>query len=300
MNLAVIDCGTNTFHLLVAEVLPGGQIKRVFKERKYVRLGQEGLDRIGQAPFQRGLECLAYFKERMEEHKVSKSCVFGTEALRRAENGSDFIKEVFEKTGIQIQLISGNEEARLIHLGVMKAAPDFEGKGLIMDIGGGSVEFIIASQKEVFWAQSFPIGVQVLFSRFHQSDPISSSERKALEDFLEASLQPLFIQLKKHQTPHLLGASGSFEVVDDLLVKERPSELHAIVPTSDFYQVYEKIMSSTLAERRDNTLIPNQRIDLIVVAFALIDFVLQKAGIQRIITSAYAMKEGMLLELNDH
>lgn len=295
MRLAVIDCGTNTFHLLVAEVLPDGKILRVFKERRYVRLGQDGLDWIGEAPFQKGIECLAYFQKKITEHGAAKSCVFGTEALRRAGNGKEFIAQVLEKTGIQIQLISGEEEARLIHIGVMQAVPDFEGKGLIMDVGGGSVEFIIASREEVFWAQSFPIGVQVLFSKFHRSDPISKNERAALRDFLEASLQPLFIQLKKHRTPHLLGASGSFEVVEDMLVRKRESPLFTIVPVSDFYQVFEKTMASTLAERRADDLIPNERIDLIVVAFALIDFILQKADIQQIITSAYAMKEGMIL-----
>jgi exopolyphosphatase/guanosine-5'-triphosphate,3'-diphosphate pyrophosphatase len=297
MKLAVIDCGTNTFHLLVAEVLPSGQLRRVFKERKYVRLGQEGLDRIGEAPFQRGVDCLAYFKEKMVELGVVQSSVFGTEALRRASNGEAFVQKVLEQTGVRVELISGQEEARLIHLGVMEAAPDFPGKGLIMDIGGGSVEFVIASQEKVFWSQSFPIGVQRLFSNFHKNDPISPVERQSMGAFLEASLQPLFSQLSMHETPHLLGASGSFEVVEDLLVQERQSSVHAIVPTDKFYLVYEEIMQSSLKERYSHQLLPNERAELIVVAFGLIDFILRKASIRQIITSAYAMKEGKLLEM---
>lgn len=298
MHHAVIDCGTNTFHLLVAEVMPDGQIRQVFKERRYVRLGENGLDHIGEAPFQRGIDCLQYFKEKMMEIDVAKSCVFGTEALRRASNGGEFARQVLERTGIQIQIISGEEEARLIHMGAMQAVPEFSGKALIMDVGGGSVEFIIASGEGVFWAQSFPIGVQVLFSKFHQNDPISKPEREALETFLGEKLRPLFAELKKHGTPHLIGASGSFEVVESMLVEERESPLHTIVPTTGFYQVFEKIMASTLAERYASPDIPDARAELIVVAFALIDFILRKAKIQQIITSAYAMKEGMLLTMN--
>lgn len=297
MKLAVIDCGTNTFHLLVVEMMPDGQIQRLFKERRYVRLGQDGLNRIGETPFRRGLECLRYFKGKLLELGVIEVCVFGTEALRRASNGADFIAAAQAETGIKIQLITGDEEARLIHLGVMQAAPDFAGKGLIMDVGGGSVEFVIASREEVFWARSFPVGVQVLFSNFHHNDPIASTERQALNAFLEENLQPLFIELKKHDTPHLLGASGSFEVVEDLLRPQRPVSPHTIVSTREFYQIYEKVMASTLAERRQMAGIPEERSELIVVAFGLIDFVLQKAGTRQIITSAYAMKEGMLLEM---
>lgn len=297
MKLAVIDCGTNTFHLLVVEITSGGEIRRVFKERRYVRLGQEGLDRIGEAPFRRGIECLRYFKEKMMELGTDDVCVFGTEALRRASNSQYFVEKTFAETGIQVQLISGQEEARFIHLGVMEAAPDFKGKGLIMDVGGGSVEFVVASRQQVFWAQSFPIGVQVLFSKFHRSDPISKTDLEEMEAFLEQSLRPLFEVLAKYETPHLLGASGSFEVVEGLLVKERQSPIHAIVEAAHFCQVSENIISATHAERLDNERIPNERVELIVVAFALIEFIIQRAGIRQIITSAYAMKEGVLLEM---
>ncbi len=298
MRLGVIDCGTNTFHLLIAEVLPGGGAFSIaYKERRYILLGEEGLGRIGEAAFERGVSCIQSFKKTMSEMGVSRLKAFGTEALRRASNGNDFIKAVQLATGIQIELISGDEEARLIHLGVMQAVPPFLGKGLIMDIGGGSVEFIICNQSDVFWAHSFPVGVQVLFSNFQKNDPISAGDLAAIEWHLEETLKPLTEALKEHKTPLLLGASGSFEVVEDMLVKQKHHPLFSIIPVDDYYFLHGKIITSSAEERRQMPNLPPERVQLIVAAFALIDFVIRKAGIRQIVISAYAMKEGALREI---
>ncbi len=297
MKLAVIDCGTNTFHLLVVEVQPGRQFKQVFKQRQYVRLGQEGLEHIGELPFQRGIECIAYFKEKIVELGVEHCRAFGTEALRRADNGTAFVEAVKTTSGVEIQLISGDEEARLIHLGVKQAVPYFEGKTLIMDIGGGSVEFIIASEEEVFWAQSFPIGVQVLFSRFQKNDPILPEEIAAIHRHFDEMLAPLHTALRQHETPLLTGASGSFEVVEDMLDRARKQLLYAVISTEAFYRIHEKIIAANYEKRMKMPGLPPERVELIAVAFVLMDYVVKRAGIQKIITSAYAMKEGMLLEM---
>lgn len=297
MKLAVIDCGTNTFHLLVVDMQAGQRFVQVFKQRQYVRLGQEGLDHIGAAPFQRGVDCITVFKEKMEELGVEHYRAFGTEALRRADNGQEFVEAVKASSGVEIQLITGGEEARLIHLGVKQAVPFFEGKTLIMDIGGGSVEFIIASEDEVFWAQSFPIGVQVLFSRFQKNDPILPDEIAAIHDYFDEILTPLHAALRRHETPLLTGASGSFEVVEDMLKREREHPLHAIISLEEFYPIHEKILSANLDQRMNMPGLPPERVELIAVAFVLMDYVIKKAGIRQIVTSAYAMKEGMLLEM---
>ncbi|HHM20768.1 MAG TPA: phosphatase [Bacteroidetes bacterium] len=297
MRIATIDCGTNTFHLLVVDAAPDGSISRVHKERRYVRIGQEGLDKIGEAPFRRGIACLSDYKSRLAQFGVERVKVFGTEALRRATNGQAFLAEVKKETGICIELISGEEEARLIHLGVMQAVPPIRGKALIMDIGGGSVEFIVAGARAVFWAKSFPIGVQVLFSKFHQKDPLPQEQLKAMRQYLDEQLQPLSDVLIKHKTPVLIGASGSFEVVESMHEKPHPHPLHSIVPVEDYFKIHQKIIGSSLAGRYQMEGLPPERAELIVVAFVLIEYVLKKAGIRRIVTSAYALKEGVLYEM---
>ena len=299
MRLAVIDCGTNTFHLLVVDMRPDKTFEQVYKQRQYVRLGQEGHDRIGEAPFQRGVDCIAIFKEKMWELGVVKYRAFGTEALRRASNGPDFIAAVLAISGVEIQMISGDEEARLIHLGVKQAVPVIKGKTLIMDIGGGSVEFIIASEEEVYWAQSFPVGVQVLFTRFHKSDPISPDEVGHILTHLDEVLAPLRAVLFQHETPLLTGASGSFEVVVDMLVRKKPRPLYTSVSKENFYKIHEKIIAANYDTRLLMPGLPKERVEMIVAAFVLMDYIVQRAGIRKIITSVYALKEGMLLEMGN-
>ncbi|MEN0005954.1 MAG: hypothetical protein AAF798_17520, partial [Bacteroidota bacterium] len=120
-RFAVIDLGTNTFHLLITEALPAGGFSEVYRERKFTQLAEEGIETIGAAALQRGLKALQHFKQQLTAHQVEQVRAFGTAALRTASNGPDFIRQVAEEIGIDIQLISGTEEARLIHLGVLQA-----------------------------------------------------------------------------------------------------------------------------------------------------------------------------------
>ncbi len=294
MRLGIIDCGTNTFHLLIAELGQDGSYEIIFRERSYVLIGEEGLAQLGEKPRQRGVETLRHFRKKMEEMAVDKWRVFGTEALRRAGNSHDFLELVKRETGIQIEIISGDEEARLIHLGVMQAVPPFAGKALIMDVGGGSVEFIIADTQQVYWARSFPIGVQVLFSDFQRNDPISQGDLLAIDLHLESVLQPLAEQLKTHHTPSLIGASGTFEVIESMLQLDKPSPLYGIVSAEDFRRLYRKVLPSTETERLQMEGLPKERVKLIVVALKLVDYVVNLANVRYIVPSAYAMKEGML------
>jgi exopolyphosphatase / guanosine-5'-triphosphate,3'-diphosphate pyrophosphatase len=297
MRFGVIDCGTNTFHLHIVEADKNGGFKTIYKERVFVKLGAQGLDRIGNSSFQRGVDCLFEFRKKLDEYQVEKFRAFGTETFRRAANGLDFVNYIRKEIDIDIQIISGEEEARFIQLGVMQAVPAFSGKGLIMDIGGGSVEFIIANQEKVFWAKSFPIGVQVLFSSFQKNDPISTGDLFAIEHCLENELQPLFDALHGHETPFLIGASGSFEVIEALLVETKPHPLYSIIGVQEYYPLYYKFLKTSLSQRLQMPELPPERAELIIAAFVLIDFIIRKAGIRQIITSAYAMKEGALREM---
>lgn len=297
MRFAVIDCGTNTFHLLIAEVLADGTYELMYRERQYVYLGEEGLDLLGEKPQQRGLLALEAFREKMSEMNVEFWRVIGTEALRRARNASAFLERVSKRTGLQVEVISGNEEARLIHLGVMQAVPPFEEKALIMDVGGGSVEFIISDVEAVYWSGSFPIGVQVLYDEFQRNDPISHGDILALHNHLDTVLAPLHAALRRYYTPLLIGASGSFEVIESMLHLQKPNPNYGIVSIEAYQLLYRKIVAASLEERLRIPGLPAERAKLIVVAFVLIDYIIRKANISQIIPSAFALKEGVLYEI---
>jgi exopolyphosphatase/guanosine-5'-triphosphate,3'-diphosphate pyrophosphatase len=159
------------------------------------------------------------------------------------------------------------------------------------------VEFIIASEDEVFWAQSFPIGVQVLFSSFQKNDPITGSEIQAIQAYLEEVLAPLKAALRQHETPSLTGASGSFEVVEDMLVRQKQNPLYSMIAVSDFYKIHDAIIAADFETRLKMPGLPPERVELIAVAFVLMDYIVRLADIRQVVTSAYAMKEGMLLDM---
>lgn len=294
---AVIDLGTNTFHLLIVTKKSDGSFEELFRERRYIKLGENGVECIGDAPYARGLNALQDFKIILDKHQVENVRVFGTAALRTASNGVDFVKEVKEKTDLNIQLISGDEEARLIYLGVRQAVDFGANKGMIMDIGGGSVEFIIADAKAVYWAQSFPVGVSVLRQKFHQKEPVSAAEISNITTHLDEVLQPLKNTLKDYSVSNLIGASGTFDVLEMMLAKEKQSDLSTEMDAANFYPLYKKFLQTTLEERLKMPNLPNERADMIIVALILIDYVLKLAQIEKITVSAYAMKEGMLAEM---
>ncbi len=296
---AVIDLGTNTFHLLIAERGDDEHIREVYRERRFVVLAEEGIEAIGPAPFQRGIDTLRHYKTVLEQYEVpsAQARAFGTAALRTASNGPLFIQQVLDITGIQVRLISGGREAELIHKGVIQAVPPSAKRMLIMDIGGGSVEFIIAGQDGIFWAQSYPIGVALLYKRFHRHEPIRPEESDALRTYLREVLQPLKEALREYPAKTLVGASGTFDVLEQFLSEERAHPLHTILPVSRFDPFHQQLLGMTRDERRALEGIPPERADMIIVALILIEVVLPMAGIQQIITSAYAMKEGMLAEM---
>ncbi len=293
----VIDLGTNTFHLLIIEKSSTAISKEITRERIFIKLASEGIETIGAAPFQRGLKAMIRFSEILKEYQVSKIKAIGTAALRTASNGEEFVQLIFKKTGIQIELIDGTEEARLIYQGVKEAFPIGEEKVLIMDIGGGSVEFIIANQSGIKWSQSFPIGVAVLFKNFHKNDPISSNEIQAINTHLTQILAPLFNALKNHSVNKLIGASGTFDVIELFLSEKDTSGLFATVPVDRYAKFSKKIIHTSIAERLALQRLPDSRADLIVVALVLIDFIIDAVDIHSIVTSAYAMKEGILAEM---
>ncbi len=298
-SYGVIDLGTNTFHLLIVEKTSDGNFHEVFRKRVFVKLASEGIEIIGTAPFQRGVDTLVAFSKILKKYQVKNIRAIGTAALRTASNGVDFVRVIFQKTGIQIELIDGKNEARLIYEGVKRAVPITEKKVLIMDIGGGSVEFIIANQSGIQWAQSFPVGVAVLFKAFHKHDPVLPTEIQRIKEHLTQQLHPLFTALKLHSVETLIGASGTFDVLELFLAEENKSDLFSTVPVDAYAVFSKKLIHTTVDERLALQRLPDSRADLIVVALVLIDFIIETVNISAIITSAYAMKEGILAEMTE-
>ena len=286
-NFAVIDCGTNTFHLLIARPAADGSFEEIYRERRFIKLAENGIECIGEAPYARALKALTDFAQAISQHQVAATRVSGTAALRTASNGPDFVAEVKAKTGLHINIIPGSEEAQLI----------YEGVRLAMDIGGGSVEFIIVDQSGVQWFESFPVGVAVLYKKLHQTEPISTEEIEAARLFLNSKLVPFQLALARFPVHHLVGAAGTFDVIADLLGKEQPTPNCSRVDLDGFEDLYRRILAATREERHAMPGVPDDRADMIVVALILVQLILEIAAINRLTVSNFSMKEGMLSEM---
>jgi exopolyphosphatase/guanosine-5'-triphosphate,3'-diphosphate pyrophosphatase len=305
-RLGIIDLGTNTFHLLIVEK-NGNDFENIFHESKPARIGLGGINRriITPEAFNRAIAVLLSYREKLDSFGVPRenTFAFGTSAIRNADNQSAFCRDIFEKTGIQISVIDGNKEAEYIYKGVRAGADIGDSTSLIMDIGGGSVEFIIGNQTQVFWKQSFEIGGQRLMEKFMRNDPLSQTDRKNLYNHFEENLIPLANAVHQYAPKKLVGSSGTFDTLVDIDFHFRENNWPPRTQTdfnlsvSEFYRVYALVLSGSHQER---LLIPGMielRVDMIVVAVCLIDYVLKTYGISEIQVSSYALKEGVLAEL---
>lgn len=302
-RIAVIDLGTNTFNLLIADTA-GAKFNTVFSEEIAVKLGEGGINAglIAPEAWDRGIAALHYIRQKITAYQCEKVRAIATSAIRSASNGTQFKAAVKEATGIDIETIDGDTEARLIYEGVRKAV-SLSKPSLIMDIGGGSVEFILCDQDNLFWQASYPIGAARLRESFHTSDPISDADIKKIERHLENSLQELFDQCKVYKPQCLIGSAGAFESFAEIIFRKNdrhPDKAHTefIFEMAQFRETASEILSADHATREKIPGLIAFRVDMIVPATVLTLFVLSRTGVKSLKLSTYALKEGVLESLN--
>ena len=299
-KIAVIDLGTNTFHLLIIRVVENGKFELLLRMKKFVKLAQEGISKIGPRQFEKGLEVLREYYSLIQEHEIDKTYAFGTAALREASNGVEFCSTVLKETGISIQLIDGNREAELIYYGVRQAIDLGNDPVLIVDIGGGSVEFIIANKQKIYWKESYKIGASILKQEFHTTEPIAPDSVTLLKQYLNQQLQPLDEVMEEYGITHMVGASGSFETIADIIASNfsYAASLDGLscykIDISYYRKIHEQFLRFDLEQRLAMRGMIPDRADMIVVASILIMYLVDKYGIMKLTMSQYALKEGVI------
>ncbi len=301
MRVAIIDLGTNTFNLLIAEITDSA-FKVIVKEKQAVKLGKSGLEQGQIMPdaFVRGVKAMVHYKNVIGQHKVTEIKAIATSAMRDSSNSGEFQKKILKSTGIQIEIISGQEEASLIQKGVELTLPEGLEDYLIMDVGGGSTEFIIVKNKLVVWSKSYNLGVSRLLDWLNPSDPISAAERESLSRRLSLELKDLYEAIAAYKTTTLIGSSGSFDSIHDMLewdlhkdYSSNKIDFNEII-LSDFFSLHDKLVASTLKERQfTNGLLP-MRTDMMVISSLEIFEVIRATKISKLFRSSYALKEGLL------
>lgn len=298
---AIIDLGTNTFNLLIVE-----GSSTLYKTKIAVKLGEGGITKgyIAEAPYQRGLQALKQHLATIAEYQVDKTLAFATSAIRSSHNGMKFVQEVKEVLDLNIQVIDGDREAELIYYGVQQALDLGHEKSLIMDIGGGSTEFIICNKEEIFWKKSFQLGAARLLEKFEPADPISVNEIQQIETYLEECLAPLWTALLQHPCHILVGSSGSFDTLAEVIAHQfydigmLNEKTTYNFQLTDYAWLHKKLLHSNLVERLAIPGMIPMRADMIVISSIFINFLLKKEKIREMKLSTYALKEGVLKTLN--
>lgn len=312
MTQAIIDLGTNTFNLLVFEHGAAG-LRILHSSELPVFLGKGGIEKgvINEDAFARGLEALARHKATAAASGALKIRGFGTSALRNARNGRDFVDHALQELGIPIDIIPGDEEASLILDGVKQAVELTARPALIMDIGGGSIEFILATNKALMWKRSFELGVTRLRERIPMSEPITVEEEARLAAHLDDRLEPLWAVIERHEPHTLIGSAGSFDTLAAMVratrdgdgIADASQEQHTTLDFTalEFDGLREGLLRMTRTEREHTPGLPPHRVDTIVYALIAIERVLTAGGIRHLTWSRYALKEGAAARMvQDH
>ncbi|NMM49401.1 Ppx/GppA phosphatase family protein [Marinigracilibium pacificum] len=300
---AVIDLGTNTWHLLIVRVV-NHQIEVLHKEKMAVGIGRGGISKgfITEEAQKRGFEAIGYFKRVINDLKVDNIYATATSAMRNAKNGQEIADEILDRFGIKVEIIDGDKEAEYIYHGVKSALYIGDDRSLILDIGGGSVEFIICNEDNIFWKQSFEIGGQRLVDMFQSSDPMSESNINELRNYLDIMLAPLIDACEKYHPVVLIGASGSFDTLNDISCEKFPLKYNKIkadlwLDLDDFEEIYRGLIGKSREERLQIPGMIPLRVDMIVVAVVLIKYVLNTLELGKIRISPASLKEGLLQEV---
>lgn len=304
MIIAVIDMGTNTFNILIRET---DSNEVLFADKISVRLGDGGINDniIADAAFERGIKALHELRSICEKWKVEEIYAYATSAVRSAGNGKQFTDTVKAETGINVNVIDGDKEAELIYLGVQQAVEISDGNALIMDIGGGSTEFILTDKEGVIWKKSYLLGASRVMEKFRPSDPIRNEEIETLEAYFENELQDLIEICNEKKVNQLIGSSGSFDTLAAMVAHKFQSPDILEGKTSYTFDIYEykqiarQMLESDFEQRlRTPGMIP-MRADLIVIACVQINFILKRLGIKSMKSSVFALKEGVFETLKN-
>lgn len=304
MRLAIIDLGTNTCNLLITE-LDEGNYTVLHEAKLGVKLGKSGIHKneLTIDAFERAKSALKQHIKTIKKFKPDEMVALATSAVRDAENRDQFKHFIFEKTGLQLQVISGDDEARLIYQGVKLALQNISSNSIILDIGGGSNEFIIPNKTGIQWKESFPLGMSRVLELFHISDPILPEEIIRIENYFKQGLENLWKETSSKTINQLIGCSGAFDTICDLIDQTEPGTKKRIkqeISLNDFKTVCAEVIQSTKAQRKQMVGMEALRIEMIVPSIIFIRLVAQKLKLSSIIQTDFALREGVLFDrIND-
>jgi len=267
------------------------------RKRIYAYLSRDGIEHLSDITIK---DCIDHFGELYkicQAHQVTDIRAIGTSALRSAFNANEFLDAIYNKYGLRIDVIDGQRESELIYKALSQSDIDHDQVNLMMDIGGGSVEFIISHRHAVLLSESYDIGISVIKSRYRSTDPISQAEKLSLYDWLNSKLPKFLASCADYKPTVLVGASGPFEIMESYCGLASRSHGNNI-SMRDALQVVDDVINRKLSERLELSYMPEGRADLSRESMLLLAYIFDKiTSLQSLIVSPYTLKEGLLSEI---
>ena len=300
-KFASIDIGSNTVRLLVMEAGDAGSFKEVDSERVICRLG-EGINsekRLLPHRMDLTLEVLQRFRNQCRKYGDIPIRVVATSAVREASNREDFIHLARERAGLDVEVISWEEEARLTVEGVFWKLPS-SGKTLIFDIGGGSTEFIFSQDKQVLASAGTSLGVVRLTEQFISQHPVDAREYQNLKNHIREQLDRVIFRLGEPSPEKLIGTAGTvttLAAMDRKLFPYDPEKIHGLdLPLDNIQRLFEDLKSKSLEQRLEIPSLERGREDLVIAGTALVLEIMKAFYCSHLTVSEYSLREGILLQ----
>jgi exopolyphosphatase/guanosine-5'-triphosphate,3'-diphosphate pyrophosphatase len=322
MRIAAIDIGSNSIHMIVAEADVEGGITTLWRMKEMVGLGRETFPSraIPRETIERAMAVLTRFQQAALQRQCEHVCAVATSAVREASNGGDFIERIARTLNLDVRVISGREEARLIYLGVRHTLPLKGGQHLVVDIGGGSVEFIVGDDRRHLLLESRKLGAARMTAQFIKSERISDDERDALLAHYDKELAPIVGDIMKFKPIKVIGTSGTLENIAGMSAAAPPSDAngHAngsggsssngataaaasaprptFIERNAFEKMLQSLMRSNAKQRAAMHGLDEGRRDQVIAGALLVRELFRRLKLRRIQICSAALREGILVD----
>jgi exopolyphosphatase/guanosine-5'-triphosphate,3'-diphosphate pyrophosphatase len=297
MRIAAIDIGTNSLHMIVCQVRPDLSFEVIDREKDMVQLGRGGLDgrRLTDASMAAASQTLSKFLRIAAARGVDEVIASATSAVREAENGGDFVAGVERDLGLRIRVISGTEEARLIHLAAVNAVDLGRRAAIVIDIGGGSTEITLGTTDRLMLARSFKLGVIRLMERFGEG-PLSSRDERRLVRHIRRELGGYLETLSRRRFERVIGTSGTILSLGAMAAASGADTRLTRVPARAITRLRKRLTPLTLAQRLKLPNLDPKRADLAPVGVVLLDTLLEDLGVEELTLCDFALREGLVFD----
>ena len=303
MRLAAIDVGSNSVHLLIADVSPEGHLEVIDRVKEMVRLGRRSFTTglLSQEAMDLAVRVLAHFQSVVEVRRVDRVRAVATSAVREADNKNQFIARIKRETGVNVEVISGYEEAQLIYRAAQYALGLEGGPHLLVDLGGGSLELVLVQDRRPIWMKSAKLGAARMTERFLLDDSPTPAQCKRLETHFEKEIGEQMQAARRAGVVRAICTSGTINTLIAMARAARGEELGmlhgSIASATEIARLCRKAVGASAAMRMALPGIDAKRVDQIPASAMLADFVLRRSGAKEMVACTWALREGMLLEL---